>query len=220
MATQLAEDEIDDLMYFSRAGEEKDLETFISQLSTQKAVPAAVILSGAKDEGKNTCLHMATGNGHLGTSQCKTRWQLFMKFVRMMTKRAIEVPPLSCQLTLLPDVVKGLLQHFSESSKAEKRDFLDAANEYGNTGLHWAAMNGHLEVVKLLMEHGASPALANDKNYVPLDLASFNNKTDVVDFFLSQSEGMEGDNDAGLEEAAKGVELNGEDVVEESDSKS
>lgn len=108
-----------------------------------------------------------------------------------------------------------LLSQFDSRPKAEKQAYLDAANEYGNTGLHWAALGGHLEVVKVLMDHDASPALANDKNYVPLDLASFNDKVEVVDYFLAQSEAVESQNNGGLAESAGGVSLdddeNGED---------
>ncbi|AEO56489.1 hypothetical protein MYCTH_2056896 [Thermothelomyces thermophilus ATCC 42464] len=98
-----------------------------------------------------------------------------------------------------------------EEKRKQKQAFLDAPNEYGNTGLHWAALGGHLAVVKLLVEHGASVALANDKNYVPLDLASFGDKFDVVDYFLSQSGGIEGENAAvgGLEGDMEGVSVEG-----------
>ena len=75
-------------------------------------------------------------------------------------------------------------------------------------------MNGHLEVVKALMEAGASPALANDKNYVPLDLARWNEKTAVAEYFLSKTEGMEAQNGEGLEKTAEGVQLDGEDAEE------
>lgn len=60
------------------------------------------------------------------------------------------------------------------------------------------------------MAEGASPAIANDKNYVPLDSASFGEKHDVVDFFLAQMEKLETKNaDAGLEKAAGGLEVGG-----------
>lgn len=49
-------------------------------------------------------------------------------------------------------------------------------------------------MVKVLVEAGASVALANDKNYVPLDLASFGEKFDVVDYFLEKSGGLEEEN--------------------------
>lgn len=98
-----------------------------------------------------------------------------------------------------------------EEKRKQKQTFLDAPNEYGNTGLHWAALGGHLAVVKLLVEHGASVALANDKNYVPLDLANFGNKFEVVDYFLSQSGRIEGENAAagGLEGGMKKVSVEG-----------
>lgn len=113
------------------------------------------------------------------------------------------------------EIIKLLISHFSARPKEEKQAFLDAPNEFGNTGLHWAALGGHLEVVKYLVAEGASPALANDKNYIPLDLASFGEKTNVVDYFLSQMEKMEGSNEGeGLESAAAGMGLAGEEVDE------
>ncbi len=66
MAPQLTEDDIGDLLYFSRAGEQQDLEQLVTSLSAGQGVSAAEILTLARDEGKSTCLHMATGNGQLG----------------------------------------------------------------------------------------------------------------------------------------------------------
>ena len=66
MAPQLTQDEIDDLIYFSRAGEGTDLSELLSSLASREGVSTAEILTAAKDEGKSTCLHMATGNGHIG----------------------------------------------------------------------------------------------------------------------------------------------------------
>lgn len=115
-----------------------------------------------------------------------------------------------------PDIVALLLEHFASSPKEDKQAFLDAPNEYGNTGLHWAALGGHLDAVKLLTEHGASPALANDKNYIPLDLASFGEKLDVVDYFLAEVRAMEKENaeGEGLASAVEGARLGDEDEGE------
>ena len=66
MAPNLSEDEIDDLIYFARAGEEAELKETLTSLASREEVSAAEILQAAKDDGKSTCLHMATGNGHLG----------------------------------------------------------------------------------------------------------------------------------------------------------
>lgn len=67
MAPRLSEDDLDDLIYFARAGEKDDLLTHVSALAQREGVSTAEILVSAKDDGKSTCLHMATGNGHLGT---------------------------------------------------------------------------------------------------------------------------------------------------------
>ncbi|KAH6850709.1 ankyrin repeat-containing protein YAR1 [Chaetomium sp. MPI-CAGE-AT-0009] len=186
MAPQLSEDEIDDLLYAARTGDKDELTTLLSSLAEREKVSPAEILISAKDEGKSTCLHMATGNGHLET------------VTHLLTYLAPPLPP------------------------ASKQAFLDAANDYGNTGLHWAALGGHLGVVRALVEQGASVALANDKNYVPLDLAGFGDKAEVVDYFLERS-GMKGGGggEDGVEEGlvggveGMGVGEDGEDGEEE-----
>lgn len=119
------------------------------------------------------------------------------------------------------EIVKLLVGHFSSRpTKEEKQAYLDAPNEFGNTGLHWAALGGHLEVVKYLVGEGASPALVNDKNYIPLDLASFGEKMNVVDYFLGQMDKMESgtDGEAGLEGAAEGMALDDEDEAGDEDA--
>ncbi|OLN86863.1 Ankyrin repeat-containing protein YAR1 [Colletotrichum chlorophyti] len=176
MAPKLTEEEIDDLIYFSRAGELADLEESLKALSERENVSIGEVITAAKDQGKSTCLHMAAGNGHL-------------------------------------EVVKALISAFDSRPAEEKKAYIDAGNEFGNTGLHWACLGGHLDVVKLLVEHGASPAVANDKDQIPLDSALFNGKREVADWFLAQSGGLESGNQEGLEGAAASVEI--EDDSEE-----
>ncbi|KAK0720132.1 ankyrin repeat-containing domain protein, partial [Lasiosphaeris hirsuta] len=65
MAPRLSEDEVDDLLYSARTGEKDDLTSLLATLAERENMAPAEILSSAKDEGKSTCLHMATGNGHL-----------------------------------------------------------------------------------------------------------------------------------------------------------
>jgi hypothetical protein len=66
MAPNLTEEEIDDLVYFARVGEDADLTETLTALSEREKASPAEILLAAKDEGKSTTLHMAAGNGHLG----------------------------------------------------------------------------------------------------------------------------------------------------------
>ncbi|KAM9885245.1 ankyrin repeat containing protein yar1 [Verticillium dahliae] len=68
MAPNLTEDEVDDLIYFARAGEQADLAEALATLSARESVAPGVILTAARDESKATCLHMAAGNGNLGQS--------------------------------------------------------------------------------------------------------------------------------------------------------
>jgi ankyrin repeat protein len=68
MAPQISEDEIDDLLYAARTGDNDELTSLLSSLAEREKVSPAEILTSAKDEGKSTCLHMATGNGHTGES--------------------------------------------------------------------------------------------------------------------------------------------------------
>jgi len=73
-------------------------------------------------------------------------------------------------------------------------------------------MSGHLPVVKLLVDAGASVALPNDKNYIPLDLASFGEKVDVVDYFLKEVREMEAkEGEEGLATAVGNADLKDED---------
>ncbi len=74
---QLTEDEIDDLVYFARAGDAAELTaTLAAAVSSRakdgegggKSATALVLLAAAVDEGANTPLHMAAGNGHEGGS--------------------------------------------------------------------------------------------------------------------------------------------------------
>ncbi|KAI1078689.1 ankyrin repeat-containing domain protein [Whalleya microplaca] len=87
--------------------------------------------------------------------------------------------------------------------------YINLQNTFGNTALHWACLGGHLDVVKLLLSRGASPATPNDKDQIPLDLAAFNGHMHVVEYFLAQSRDLEGENarEGGLEKAAADVDM-------------
>lgn len=104
--------------------------------------------------------------------------------------------------------MRRLVSCFDGRPAEEKKAFLDEPNEHGNTGIHWAALGGHLEIVKFLVEQGATPAVANEANYVALDLAMQNDKTEVAQYFLSSIKDIEGENqESGLKEAAESISL-------------
>lgn len=77
MAPKLSEDDIDDIIYFARAGEVADLNESLATLSTHEGVSPAEVIIAARDEGKSTCLHMATGNGNIGRHPAPHIHQLY-----------------------------------------------------------------------------------------------------------------------------------------------
>ncbi|KAK5637158.1 hypothetical protein RRF57_012870 [Xylaria bambusicola] len=177
MAPSLSEEEIDDLVYLARTGEGAEFTELLQELATRESATAVNILTAAREEqSKATCLHMAAANGHAKTVT------LILSHLPVPTKKstAAVAPPEDTE---------------SEKTIVEAEPaYIDAQNSFGNTALHWACLGGHLDIVKLLLSRGASPAVANDKDQIPLDLAAFNNHMHIVDYFLAQSEDIEGDN--------------------------
>lgn len=54
-------------------------------------------------------------------------------------------------------------------------------NEENNTPLHWACLNGHIEVAKTLILSGANVTKLNSHDRTPLDEALSKGKMDVFD---------------------------------------
>lgn len=66
----LTEDQIDDLLYLARIGETTELITTIDLLTKTFSTTPSTILSAAVDpDNGNGLLHMASANGHTGTSR-------------------------------------------------------------------------------------------------------------------------------------------------------
>lgn len=87
---------------------------------------------------------------------------------------------------------------------------VNAQNNSGNTPLHWACLNGHLEAVKVLLEHGADPTITNQKGHDPIYEAELNDKSDVVEWVLKEGgEGLE-------EGVAGGAEGEADEEMEDS----
>jgi ankyrin repeat protein len=133
------EEEVDDLLYCSRAGDEKDLsgllEAHLSRRSKDEGDEVQVFNRLMRDiaesnEPHNTLLHFASANGHLGESADLSIMSLHRRLIAHEFVAAI---------------VNYLLPKSDLST-------LLAQNYSGNTPLHWAALNGHLEIVKSLVK--------------------------------------------------------------------
>ncbi|KAI0883116.1 ankyrin [Annulohypoxylon maeteangense] len=195
MAPKLSEEEIDDLIYLARTGDDAELTEMIQELTSRENTTNSQILEAARDDGKATCLHMAAANGH-----AKTITSILSHFPPPRTPKTATGPT--------PSSEEG-----SPSAEASAEiSYVNFQNSFGNTALHWACLGGHLDAVKLLLSRGASPTAANDKDQIPLDLAAFNNHMHIMEYFLSQSKDIEGDNaqEGGLEKGTQDVQMEDE----------
>jgi uncharacterized protein len=88
---------------------------------------------------------------------------------------------------------------FSMKSAQSKSSIMDAQNAWGNTPLHWAALNGHLESVKALIAGGASLGMKNKAGHDAVYEAEINSKNEVVEWLLQQDQGIESASGEALE---------------------
>lgn len=79
------------------------------------------------------------------------------------------------------DVLKYLITLLNPK---ETKFILNQQNDSGNTALHWAAYNGHLECVKLLSEYGSDPFIQNNFKHDIFFEAQNSKHDDIVKFLL------------------------------------
>lgn len=71
--------------------------------------------------------------------------------------------------------------------KDELKNYINLENETGNTALHWASLNGHLEIVQLLCdEYDADPFIRNSFGHDAIFEAENNGKEEVETYFLKK----------------------------------
>ncbi len=87
----------------------------------------------------------------------------------------------NCYLSLLPsDLIVFTV-------KLQAADFINGANDVGNTPLHAAAQNGHAEIVRLLLENSADKAFLNNEGKTALALAQENKNQNIIDLLHDKS---------------------------------
>ena len=72
---------------------------------------------------------------------------------------------------MTPEILTTLLQKLSSLDTAQRTAFVNHRNHSGNTPLHWAALNTHLDCVKALVEAGADVTIKNDAGHDAVFLA-------------------------------------------------
>jgi uncharacterized protein len=125
----------------------------------------------------------------------------------MSAARAARLPIVAAALVL--SVVAVLLWVAADQRRqGRERDFLSAASqgnvarlteladkvnvdarlgEDGETALHRAASRGHVQAVRLLLDHGAKVDATDGEGVTPLVLASYRGQTEVVKLLLERS---------------------------------
>ena len=94
---------------------------------------------------------------------------------------------------------------------------LNLQNTSGNTPLHWAALNGHLPAVKLLIEAGADPTVMNKAGKDAVHEAETSEKNEVATWLLTEGKGLDSAVGGSLDTAVAGTEAeaDGEGQLEE-----
>ncbi|KAL9106690.1 MAG: hypothetical protein Q9227_008342 [Pyrenula ochraceoflavens] len=90
-------------------------------------------------------------------------------------------------------VLKFLLESLA-GPQSNNHSLVNHQNASGNTPLHWAAINGHLECVKLLIAAGADPSITNGAGHDAVFEAEMGGKdgnNEVAEWILKECAGLE-----------------------------
>ncbi|KAJ5794673.1 hypothetical protein N7457_001272 [Penicillium paradoxum] len=137
----LSADAIDDLIYDARAGDLEALNEDIANLASQHSCNESQIVASAIDMADES---------EGGSGSC-----------------VLHFPAANGNA----EILKTLLQKLSAADAAQRSAFVNCRNYSGNTPLHWAALNTHLECVKALVEAGADLDIKNDAGHDAIFLA-------------------------------------------------
>ncbi|KAJ5919684.1 hypothetical protein N7454_009519 [Penicillium verhagenii] len=137
----LSAEAIEDLIYDARAGDLEALNSDIATLSSQHSCPEWQIVASAIDTEEES---------EGGTGAC-----------------VLHFPAANGN----SEILNALLQKLAGADAAQRISFLNHRNHSGNTALHWAALNTHLECVKALVEAGSDVTIKNDAGHDAVFLA-------------------------------------------------
>lgn len=167
-------DELEDLIYFSRTGDLESLKGLITSLCASHSCPPSVILASAIDVdedglgSQSSLLHYPAANGNL---------DVINYLVSLLT----------------PSNALGNSVGATTADKSAPQ-LVNHKNVNGNTPLHWAGMNGHLEVVKVLVGAGADPSIVNAAGrdaVVESECSAKEEAAQCADWMLKHCEGLD-----------------------------
>ena len=192
-------DEVDDLIYFARTADLCSLRETITSLCTAHKCSTTTLLLQCVDidaEGlgsQSSLLHYPAANGST-------------EIVQYLLSL------LSSEDTSARSHLDG--DNITVTTKATP-DLLNQKNVSGNTPLHWAALNGHLEVVKLLVAAGADASLKNGMSrdsVVEAEMSGKEGAEECAEWMLKNCTGLDRGVRGGVEAeaAVEEVEFNGQ----------
>ncbi|KAJ9625439.1 uncharacterized protein PV06_01740 [Exophiala oligosperma] len=182
-------DELDDLIYFSRAGDLESLRQLITNLCATHSCPPSVILASAIDVdedglgSQSSLLHYPAANGNLEV----------VKYILGL---------------LTPSDALGSSVGATTADKSAPA-LVNHKNVNGNTPLHWAGINGHLDVVKALVGAGADPGIVNAAGRDAVfesEISAKEGAAECAEWMLKECEGLEKGVGGGQEEEGEAAQ--------------
>ncbi|WEW56064.1 ankyrin repeat-containing protein [Emydomyces testavorans] len=152
---------IDDLIYSARTGDLQSLQSDITNLSHEHNCSAASIVESAVDSedesegGTGACLlHWPAANGNI-------EGRAFV--ICLLTHNGLKNALHADLSPNIKEILKYLLATIRNTTTNTPRPspLINHQNHSGNTPLHWAALNTHLECAKALVEAGADISAKN-----------------------------------------------------------
>lgn len=172
---RLTSDDIDDLIYACRTDDLEYLKASIPKHATQLNCTEADIIKSAIDTdeeglGSRACLlHYPAANGQLG-----------------MIEYLLE--------KLAPQPAEPQVNGGGAGARSQLMLLVNHQNVSGNTPLHWAALNGHIEIVKALVKAGADPTVVNEAGrdaVVEAEYSSQGGAEECATWLLRECEALE-----------------------------
>jgi hypothetical protein len=191
----LPPDDVDELIYLTRTNSLADLTDLVTTLSTTHACTPRTVLASAIDidadglGSQSSLLHYAAGNGHLET----INYLLGLLVDGPAPQRDESQQTSNSSDDAAPALSTSTQQH------PHPHWLLNHKNVSGNTALHWAAMNGHLDVVVALVRAGADARVRNEAGrdcIVEAEVSASNGRSEAqvrecVVWMLRNCEGVE-----------------------------
>ncbi|KAI9702155.1 MAG: hypothetical protein M1820_006237 [Bogoriella megaspora] len=199
----LSDDEIDDILYFTRTNDASELDSSLSSLAHEQKCSKAEILVAARDpESGNTVAHFAAANGFDGlmlfaTFTTNNACSLYTDLLRWLI---MLITPTTATEESASSEASAATQNGTEVMRPTPPILLTMANTSGSTPLHYAATTGQLECAKILVEAGVDVRVKNQMGHTAMYEAEVGGKDTIVKYLLDMDVVI-GDEGDGAEDA-------------------